>query len=216
MTKKKFFTRCFKFALLSFLIGSKLLFAQEEAREEEERKAASRFEMEEVVVTATGLAEEVRKVARNVTIVTAEDIAQSPSNYVPDLLSREANVNLQSFYGTDKRAVVDIRGMGQTTTSNVLVMVDGFRMNSPDLAGPDFSSVPIDEIERIEIIRGAGSVIYGSGAVGGVVNIITKRGGKKATARAYGSYGSYRTSRAIQHKVGFCWCILTKFEYRQV
>jgi outer membrane receptor protein involved in Fe transport len=170
-----------------------MLWAQEEANDEEKKKATSRFEMEEVVVTATGLEDEVRKVARNVTIVTAEDIAQSPSNYVPDLLSRETNVNLQSFFGTDKRAVVDIRGMGQTTTSNVLVLVDGFRLNSPDLAGPDFSTVPIGEIERIEIIRGAGSVIYGSGAVGGVVNIITKRGGEKPTARVYGSYGSYQT-----------------------
>jgi outer membrane receptor protein involved in Fe transport len=180
-------------AFLVLLIGAKLLCAQEEPLDKEEKKTGSRFEMEEVVVTATGLEDEVRKVARNVTVITAEDIAQSPSNYVPDLLSREVNVNLQSLYGTDKQAVVDIRGMGQTTASNVLVLVDGFRLNSPDLAGPDFSTVPIDEIERIEIIRGAASVIYGSGAVGGVVNIITKRGGKKPAARLHGSYGSYQT-----------------------
>jgi len=173
--------------------ASGFVHAQEQAPDPEKRTGASRFQMEEVVVSATGLEDEIRKVARNVTVITAEDIAQSPSNYVPDLLSREANVNLQSFYGTDKQAAVDIRGMGQTTASNVLVLVDGFLLNSPDLAGPDFSTIPIDEIERIEIIRGAGSIRYGSGAVGGVVNIITKRGGLKPTVRPYISYGSYET-----------------------
>mgnify|MGYP001820051684 FL=1 len=193
MVEQKIITRRFIVTVLFLLFFSMTSYAQESTRDKVEDKTKSRFQMEEVVVTATGLEDEVREVARNVTVIPAEDIAQSPSNYVPDLLSREANVNLQSLYGTDKQAVVDIRGMGQTTASNVLVLVDGFRLNSPDLAGPDFSSVPIDEIERIEIIRGAGSVIYGSGAVGGVVNIITKRGKKETTARPYASYGSYDT-----------------------
>ncbi|MGD8676234.1 MAG: TonB-dependent receptor [Desulfobacterales bacterium] len=193
MVEQKVIIRCFIVTVLLLLFFSMTSYAQESTRDKEEDTAKSRFQMEEVVVTATGLEDEVRNVARNVTVITAEDIAQSPSNFVPDLLSRETNVNLQSLYGTDKQAVVDIRGMGQTTASNVLVLVDGFRLNSPDLAGPDFSSVPIDQIERIEIIRGAGSVIYGSGAVGGVVNIITKRGKKEPTARPYASYGSYDT-----------------------
>lgn len=193
MAEQNVITRCVIVSVLFLLIFSTLSHAQEEPGDTQKDKAKSRFQMEEVVVTATGLEDEVREVARNVTVITAEDIAQSPSNYVPDLLSRETNVNLQSLYGTDKQAVVDIRGMGQTSTSNVLVLVDGFRLNSPDLAGPDFSTVPIDEIERIEIIRGAGSVIYGSGAVGGVINIIRKRGKKEPTARPYASYGSYDT-----------------------
>jgi iron complex outermembrane receptor protein len=193
MIERKVITRFTMVLAFLLVMVSMPTDAQESDRGAEEVKSKSRFQMEEVVVTATGLEDEVREVPRNVTVITAEDIAQSPSNYVPDLLSREANVNLQSLYGTDKQAVVDIRGMGQTTASNVLVLVDGFRLNSPDLAGPDYSSVPLDEIERIEIIRGAGSVIYGSGAVGGVVNIITKRGKKEPTARAYASYGSYNT-----------------------
>ena len=82
--------------------------------------------MEEVVVTASRQEEEVRETARNVTVITAEDIAGATSNFVPDLLAREANVSLRSFYGTDKNAGVDIRGMGQTSSSNVLVLVDGF------------------------------------------------------------------------------------------
>lgn len=192
MVEQAIVTRCCILTAIFLLIHSVLSLAQEPGRTREDTDP-SRFQMEEVVVTATRLEDEIRNVPQHVTVITAKDIAQSPDNYVPDLLKREANVNLQSLYGTDKQATVDIRGMGQTSASNVLVLVDGFRLNSPDLAGADFSSVPLDEIERIEIIRGAGSVIYGSGAVGGVVNIITKRGKKKPTARPYVSYGSYDT-----------------------
>ncbi|MBT8363348.1 MAG: TonB-dependent receptor plug domain-containing protein, partial [Deltaproteobacteria bacterium] len=165
--------------------------AQERTDSDSQPEAQPRFEMEEVVVTASRQEDEVRETARNVTVITADDIAQATSNFVPDLLSREVNVNLRSFFGTDKNAGVDIRGMGETSSSNVLVLVDGFRLNSPDLAGPDFSTIPIGEIERIEIVRGAGSVLYGSGAVGGVINIITKRGKGKPSASLYGSYGSF-------------------------
>jgi outer membrane receptor protein involved in Fe transport len=152
-----------------------------------------RFELEEVVVTGTTAKEPIRMIPRNVTVITSKDIAQAPSNNIVDLLAREANVNLQSFFGHDKQAGVDIRGMGETSVSNVIVMVDGFRLNSPDVLGPDLTSVPLDQIERIEIVRGAASVVYGDGAVGGVVNIITKKAKKEPEARLYSSYGSFDT-----------------------
>ena len=155
--------------------------------------AADRFELEELVVTGTGLEEEVKKLPRNITVITAEDIEQASSNNVADLLAREANVQLRSFFGHDKWSAVDIRGMGDTAVSNVLVMVDGVRLNPPDMAGPDLSSIPLDQIERIEILRGAASVRYGDGAVGGVINIITKKGRSDPEFRVRTSYGSYNT-----------------------
>jgi iron complex outermembrane receptor protein len=158
---------------------------------DQKQQGGARFEMEEVVVTATMIEEPIREIPKNVTVITKEDIEQASSNNVVDLLAREANLNLLSFFGTDKKASVDIRGFGTTGVSNVVVMVDGFRLNPPDLAGPDFSSVPLDQIERIEIVRGGGSVLYGDGAVGGVINIITKKGPKKTQARVLASYGSY-------------------------
>jgi outer membrane receptor protein involved in Fe transport len=167
--------------------------AQEEASTADKSRLPRVFTMEEVVVTASRTEEEIREVPRHVTVITAEDIARATSNYVPDLLARETGVVLKSFFGTDKNAGVDIRGMGETSVSNVLVLVDGFKLNPPDLAGPDFSTIPIDEIERIEIVRGANSVLYGSGAVGGVVNIITKRGAARPSGKVFGSYGSYGT-----------------------
>ena len=167
--------------------------AQSENQDQETHLKRPRLELEEVVVTATRQDERIRRIPKNVTVITAEDIEQAPSNNVVDLISRESGINLRSFSGNDKGAVLDIRGMGDTSTSNVIVMVDGVRLNPPDLAGPDLSSVPLYSIERIEIVRGAGSVAYGSGAVGGVINIITKKAKKRSEAKLYGSYGSYET-----------------------
>ncbi|MCD6139257.1 MAG: TonB-dependent receptor [Deltaproteobacteria bacterium] len=153
-----------------------------------------RFELDEIVVTATRQEDTIRKIPRNVTVITSHDIEQAPGNNVVDLLGREAGVNLRSFFGSDKQAGVDIRGMGDTFVSNVIIMVDGLKLNPPDLAGPDLSTISMDQIERIEIVRGASSVIYGDGAVGGVVNIITKKGKGKPHLHLYTSYGSYDTS----------------------
>jgi iron complex outermembrane receptor protein len=185
---------CFLF--MSCPLGSGPVFAKEPGevnQAEEKAQGYPRFELEEVVVTATPSEEPIRKIPRNVTVITSQDIEQAPSNNVVDLLAREADVNLQSYFGTDKRAGVDIRGMGQTLVTNVIVMVDGFRLNPPDLGDAGFTSVPLDQIERIEIVRGAASVVYGDGAVGGVINIITKKGEKEPEARLYSSYGSYDT-----------------------
>jgi iron complex outermembrane receptor protein len=169
------------------------LYAKEKAQEGEEDTAVPRFELEEIIVTASRIEEPIKNVPRNVTVITSEDIEQAPSNNIVELIARESGINLRSFFGNDKQAVIDIRGMGDTAPSNVIVMVDGVRLNSPDLTGADFSSISLDQVERIEIVRGAGSVIYGDGAVGGVINIITKEGQKEPEVRLYSSYGSYTT-----------------------
>jgi len=159
-----------------------------------DKSGSGRLELGEIVVTASGAEEQLRRIPRNVTVITSEDIDQAPSNNLVDLLAREANVNPRSIMGTDKQAGIDLRGMGDTFGSNVVVMVDGFRLNPSDMAGPDFSAIPLDQIERIEIVRGAGSVLYGDGAVGGVINIITKKGQAEPEFKVHGSMGSYQTS----------------------
>ncbi len=158
-----------------------------------DQEGKARFELDTVVVTATREEDPIKKIPLNVTVITEDDIQQASSNNIVDLLSREANVNMRSLFGRDKNAGVDIRGMGDTFVSNVIVMVDGFRLNAPDLSGADLSSIPLDQVERIEIIRGPGSVMYGDGAVGGVINIITKKGKGKPALNLYTSYGTFGT-----------------------
>jgi iron complex outermembrane receptor protein len=163
----------------------------------------TRLELEEIVVTGTPVSDPVMELPRNVTVITSFDIEQAPSKNIIDLLARESNVNLRSLFGHDKSAGIDIRGMGDTYGSNVIVMVDGFSINSPDMSGFDLSSIPLEAIERIEIVRGSGSVLYGDGAVGGVVNIITKNasaGSKINIETTYGSYNSLSSSVTVRRK----------------
>lgn len=113
--------------------------------------------------------------SNNVTVITADDIAKSPATTVVGLLAAEANLTVQDYYGNDKKAGVDMRGMGATAMSNVLIVVDGERLNETDQSGPDLSTLMLSQIERIEVIRGGGSVRHGPGAVGGVIEITTRR-----------------------------------------
>lgn len=157
------------------------------------RADTPRFEMDTVVVTASREEETISDIPRNITVITAEEIEQATSSHVVDLLAREAGVNLQGLNGSDKNATVDIRGMGARASNNVIVLIDGVRQNSSDLSGADFSSIALHQIERIEILRGSGAVLYGDGAVGGVINIITKSPTDTPEKSLYLSYGSYAT-----------------------
>ncbi|MCG6909096.1 MAG: TonB-dependent receptor [Deltaproteobacteria bacterium] len=160
---------------------------------EEDADTQPKMELDEIVVTASKVAAPVEKIPRNVTVITAEDIEEAPSDNLIDLLDREVGINARSLQGTDRQAVVDMRGMGATAVSNVVIMVDGVKLNSPDLSGADLASISLDRIERIEVVRGSGGVLYGDGAVGGVVNIVTKKGMLGTDVKASASYGSYAT-----------------------
>jgi len=163
--------------------------------------ASSFARLPEVIVTAPSADSSLRQVPHSVSVITADDIARSPASSVTDLLSREANLNLQSYYGSDKKATVDMRGIGDTAGSNVLIMLDGVRLNELDLSGADLTAVPLSQIERIEIVRGGGAVRYGNGAVAGVINIITKRGASPNSLELQIGRGSYglRDGRARIH-----------------
>ncbi|MDO9411693.1 MAG: TonB-dependent receptor [Pseudolabrys sp.] len=134
------------------------------------------------------------------TVITSEEIERAPQLTLQDLLSREAGVQTTSLYGgvNGTGTTVDLRGFGVTAPSNVLVLVDGRRFNDSDLTGFDFSLIPRNSIDRIEITRGnSGAVLYGDGAVGGVINIVTKNGlGRKPNGRVEVGLGSFNTKEA--------------------
>lgn len=129
----------------------------------------------EVIVSAPAGDGTLRTAPHGVSVITADDLARAPSTSLADVLSREANVNLQSYFGGDRGATLDLRGMGAAASSNVLVLVDGERLNEADLSGADLSAVSLSQLERVEIVRGGGAVRYGDGAVGGVVHLRTRR-----------------------------------------
>jgi iron complex outermembrane receptor protein len=151
--------------------------------------------MEEVVVTGTRYEERVEKIPANVTIIDERSIKNSNAASVPDLLRSEEGIAVRDLLGIGRTAEVDLRGFGESAPSNTLVLVDGRRVNEIDLSGVDWTQIPIDQIERIEIIRGSGSVLYGDNAVGGVINIITRTPSRKPAFSAGGSLGSYNMKK---------------------
>src|SRR5581483_5368051 len=129
-------------------------------------------------------------------VITADEIARSPAQSLPDILGQTAGIQVMHVVGGPPGTLnlVDLRGFGAFAQSNVLVLVNGRRFQDFDLQGFDFSAIPLNSIERIEITRGnSGAVLYGDGAVGGVINIVTKTtapapfGGR--VEAAVGSYG---------------------------
>ncbi len=128
-------------------------------------------------------------------VITAEDIARSPGATLQEVLSQEAGIQTISTSGGKNGAgtTVDLRGFGATAVSNTLVLLNGRRLTDIDLSGIDFSTIPRDSIQRIEITRGnSGAVLYGDGAVGGVINIVTKTGvAQPPSARVEAGFGSF-------------------------
>jgi iron complex outermembrane receptor protein len=128
-------------------------------------------------------------------VITAEEIERSPSQNLPDILAQHAGFQVMHVLGgaSSSQDLVDLRGFGAFSQSNVLVLVNGRRYQDFDLQGFDFSSIPLNSIERVEVTRGnSGAVLYGDGAVGGVINIITKKGAAAPFAgRVEGAIGSY-------------------------
>lgn len=149
-----------------------------------------------VVVTATRFSEADPSVAANTSVITRQDIRNTPAQNLPDVLSTRAGIDVRQLGGAMGRdATVDMRGFGSTATSNTLILVDGLRVNPIDMGSIIWSAIPLESVERIEIIRGSGTVLYGDGATGGVINIITSKSGRPvagltATLGGYGYKGA--------------------------
>ncbi len=178
-------TKTQKFCSILF---AALLFCSSRAWGEDE------FEIEKIVVTGSRTAEEIKKSTKNISIIDSEAIEQSNAHTVPDILRSEAGINIRDYSGIGKQVNVDMRGFGETGPSNMLVLIDGRRVNAIDLSNTDWSQISLSQVERIEILRGASSVLYGDNASGGVVNIITKKGKGKPTIKIETKGGSYDMS----------------------
>jgi vitamin B12 transporter len=144
----------------------------------------------EIVVTAARIPQPLSAALQSVTVITADDIARSGQQTLIELLQRLGGVEVASAGGAGQTSAVFIRGANSTHT---LVLIDGVRIGSATSGATAFENIPLDQIERIEIVAGPLSSLYGSDAIGGVIQIFTK--GKRG-APAYGvtaGYGSYNT-----------------------
>lgn len=126
---------------------------------------------ETMVVTANRFEQSAKDVIAPMSVVTKEEIVQIQAKTITDILRLQPGIEVANNGGIGQNASIFMRG---TNSDHVLVLIDGFKMNSSIKSGMNINKIPVNQIERIEIIRGSGAVMYGSDAVGGVINIITR------------------------------------------
>lgn len=148
------------------------------------------FDLGEVVVTATKTPHLLKDVPGSVTIVTKEEIEESGANDLGEALEKAVGVKIRDYGSMGAATGISLRG---STPGQVLVLVDGRPTALSSLGTTDLSLYPVDNIERIEVVRGPSSALYGADALGGVVNIITRDAPEKPTATFDLSYGTFNT-----------------------
>ena len=162
------------------------------------------YSLGDVTITATRIAQPISTAPADVTVITAAEIRASGAQTIAGAIKNAADVSVTSYGSNSADSTVSIRG---STSSQVLVMVDGVPMNDPLTGSVDLSTIPIDDVARIEIVRSGASALYGTAAIGGVINIITKRSTKPSLTASIenGSYlpGPYQSgSGASQSTLG--------------
>lgn len=152
---------------------------------------AESIRIDEVVVTATKTEIKRVEIPASVTVITSGDIEESHAASVSDLLRDVPGIDVSRQGGAGKMTSVFLRG---AKSEHTLVLIDGMRVNSPTLGLFDFADLTVNNIERIEIIRSPLSTLYGSDAIGGVIQIFTKKA-KATSVSASLEGGSFKTRK---------------------
>jgi iron complex outermembrane receptor protein len=121
------------------------------------------------------------------TVITRDEIRQAGVNDVNAAIRKIGGVFGRQSLDSSPDFALDLRGFGTNGAQNMVIMVDGVRLNENELASSVLSTIPIDTVERIEIVRGGSSVLYGEGATGGVIQIVTRKDARYAQSGTHGS-----------------------------
>lgn len=155
-------------------------------------------QLDQVVVTAARAPQQLNDVVGDITVVTQDELARAGQNSVAEILARQPGIEFYNMGGPQTVSGVSIRG---AEVRHTLVLINGMRINSSTQGGTNWNAIDPASIERIEIIRGAASSLYGSDAIGGVINIITKNGIADQPVQVYGSIG-YGSQSTVKSAVG--------------
>jgi iron complex outermembrane recepter protein len=149
-------------------------------------------------------------------VITAVDIARSSASTLAEVLAKLGGVHVRNNAG-DPNWQVDLRGFGMTGDQNTLILLDGQRISENELTPARLTAIPLNAIDRIEIMRGSGAVMFGHGATGGTINIITRKpgdGGKAGTLSASaGSYGTTDVRASLEANQGPVSLMLNASDY---
>lgn len=141
-------------------------------------------------VTATRMPQPIEQLIADVTIIDADEIARSGAQSLAELLQRQAGVEIVQNGGPGATSGVFIRGANRGQT---LLLIDGLRFASASVGAPSLEVVPLAQIERIEILRGPASSLYGADAIGGVIQVFTRAPQSRLTGNASAGYGTFGT-----------------------
>ena len=158
-----------------------------------------------VVVTATRFPLSADETLSSVTVITRDEIERSQANSVGEVLRGVTGVDVTNQGGYGKLTSVFMRG---TNSGNVTVLVDGVRMGSATTGTVSWEFLPLSQIERIEVVRGPNSALYGSDAIGGVIQIFTKKGEgpmRYGFSAGGGRYGTYEAAADVSGSTGNDW-----------
>ncbi len=150
--------------------------------------ASGSADSETIVVTASREPVRINEAVADVSVISRSQIEAAGVSTLPELLSRQPGVQFYSSGGAGKPSGIVIRGAAPAQS---LVLVDGLRFGSVTAGGVALEQLPLDQIDHIEIVRGPASALYGSDAIGGVIQIFTRKAGGKPRLEAYAGLGSY-------------------------
>ncbi|MBT8042296.1 MAG: TonB-dependent receptor [Kiritimatiellales bacterium] len=161
--------------------------------------AAAPAATNEIIITAPRIATPLERMSSSVSVVTEKDIENSSQRILPDLLQAVPGISMARSGGPGQQTSVYLRG---AKPQHTLVLIDGVRMNGQlDLSGYDMANLQLNDVERIEILKGPQSTLYGSDAMAGVINIVTKTG--QGEPKPYydiegGSQGTWRAATGVR------------------
>jgi len=147
-------------------------------------------QLDDVVVTATRIAQPAREVIGDVTVLDREAIAAQGTSSLQDVLARQPGIQISNSGGPGKATSIFMRG---TNNGQTLVLIDGIAFGSATLGSASLQNIPLNQIDRIEILRGPAASLYGSGAIGGVIQIFTRQGSAGFKPSVEVGYGNYNT-----------------------
>ncbi len=168
--------------------------------------AANERGRDALVVTATRVEQPISEVIGAVSVITRDDIDRRGAHSLQDLLRGETGLSVVNTGGLGKLSNVFLRG---ADSEQLLVLVDGVRVGSATSGTTAFELLPVDQIERIEIIRGPRSSIYGSDAIGGVIQIFTRKGGSPTVSVGAGSHETSKVSGSFGTESDSAWVNLS-------
>jgi iron complex outermembrane receptor protein len=145
------------------------------------------------LITATRMPQDPTLMPMGVSVISEQDIRASGVSNVSDAIRWLGGVATRIDTTGGRNPTLDLRGFGETAGSNLVILVDGVRQNEGDTGGASISWIPIESIQRIEIVRGAGAVEHGEGTTAGMINIVTKRGENEPNQSFYMGAGSQNT-----------------------